>query len=154
RTRRLAVINELAITIARGQSHAPMLQSALEKLTRAIGARAAWFRLLDAGELVPTQHVGLSSDFLRAISLIGKDDILDGTLEGRRASTVKASHAPEAMREQLHKYAIKNIVLVPVLGKRSAIGLLSFGCPAFHRPSREELEFLETAAQKLGIAAE
>ena len=32
RTRRLAVLNELTVTIARGQNHAPMMQTALEKL--------------------------------------------------------------------------------------------------------------------------
>ncbi len=38
RTRRLAVLNELAVTIARGQNHAPMMQTALEKLS-GVGAR-------------------------------------------------------------------------------------------------------------------
>src|SRR5205807_7037023 len=39
-------------------------------------------------------------------------------------------------------------------GKKAAIGILSFGCSGSRRHTREELEFLETAAQTLGIAVE
>lgn len=154
RSRRLTVLNELTATIARGQSHAPMVQAALEKLSAPIGSRAAWFRLVDGASLLPTQHVGLSADFLRAIGPLGVDDPLARALESKRASLMKAAQAAEPSREQFRQYRIRNIILVPVLGKRSAIGLLSFGCSRFRRPSREDLEFLETAAQKLGIASE
>src|SRR5208337_2750223 len=40
------------------------------------------------------------------------------------------------------------------LGKKTVIGMLSLGCSGSRRHTREELEFLETAAQKLGIAVE
>src|ERR1039458_6774345 len=60
RTRRLAVLNELAVTIARGQNHAPMMQTALEKLRAVVGAKAAWFQLMESDHLISTQHVGLS----------------------------------------------------------------------------------------------
>ena len=154
RTRRLAVLNELAVTIARGQSHAPMIQAALEKLKVAAGAKAAWFRLMDGENLVPTQHVGLSPEFLRAVGQVGMDETLAQVLHENRAAVVKASSTPELVREQLKKSGIKDVVLVPVLGKKSVIGMLSLGCAGIRRHSREELEFLETAAQKLGIAAE
>jgi hypothetical protein len=41
RVRRLAVLNELAATIARGQNHAPMTQAVLQKLKAVVGAKAA-----------------------------------------------------------------------------------------------------------------
>lgn len=154
RTRRLAVLNELAVTIARGQSHAPMIQAALEKLNSAIGGKAAWFRLMEGENLVPTQHVGLSAEFLRAIGQVGMDDTLTEALEGKRAFVLKASQTPEPVREQLRKFGIQQVTLLPVLGKKSAIGMLSFGCSTLRRHSLEEFEFLETAAQKLGIASE
>ena len=154
RTRRLAVLNELAVTIARGQSHAPMMQVALEKLSAAIAGKAAWFRLMEGENLVPTQHVGLSPEFLRAAAQVGMDETLAGTLEEKRASVVKRVQTPLPLREQLSKHGIRHVILVPVLGKKSVIGMLSFGCSGFRRHSREELEFLETAAQKMGIAIE
>ncbi|MGB9235406.1 MAG: GAF domain-containing protein [Terriglobales bacterium] len=154
RTRRLAALNELAGTIARGQSHAPIVQGALEKLNSVIGGKAAWFRLMEANHLVPTQHVGVSADFLRAIGQVGMDDNLAGTIEEKRASVVRAGQAPDPVLAQFRKYGFKHVILVPVLGKKSVIGMLSFGCSGTRRHTREELEFLETAAQKMGIAVE
>ncbi len=154
RTRRMAVLDELAVTIARGQSHGPIIQVALEKLNHAIAGKAAWFRLMEEGNLVPTQHVGVSPEFLRAIGQVGMDNNLAHTLEGKRAWVVSVGQTPEAVDEQFRKYGLQHVILVPVFGKKSVIGMLSFGCSGSRRHSREELEFLETAAQKMGIAVE
>ena len=154
RTRRMAVLNELAVTIARGQSHGPIIQVALEKLNHAIAGKAAWFRLMEDGKLVPTQHVGVSPDFLRAIGQVGMDNNLAHTLEEKRALVVSVGQTPEPVDEQFRKYGLQHVILVPVFGKKSVIGMLSFGCSGSRRRSREELEFLETAAQKMGIAVE
>ena len=154
RTRRLAVLNELAATIARGQNHAPMMQTALEKLKAVVGAKAAWFQLMEDDHLVPTQHAGLSPEFLRVIGQAGTDETEARILQDNRAAVMKLSEISEPEREQLRKRGIHHVVLLPVLGKKSAIGMLSFGCSGSPHHTREELEFLETAAQKLGIAVE
>jgi len=154
RTRRLAVLNELAVTIARGQSHAPMMQTALEKLKAAGGAKAAWFQLMDGDRLVPTQHSGLSPELLRAIGQVGTDETQARVLQENRAAVMKLSEMSEPERAQLGKHGIHHVVLLPVQGKKSVIGMLSLGCSGSRRHTREELEFLETAAQSLGIAVE
>ncbi len=154
RTHRMAVLNELAGTITRGQSHGPIIQVALEKLKQAIAGKAAWFRLMEEGNLVPTQHVGVSPEFLRAIGQVGMDNTLAHTLEEKRAVVVSVGQTPQAVDEQFRKYGLQHVILVPVSGKKSVIGMLSFGCSGSRRHSREELEFLETAAQKMGIAVE
>ena len=66
----------------------------------------------------------------------------------------KLAEMPEPGAKQLRKLGIHHVILLPVLGKKSVIGMLSLGCSGSRRHTREELEFLETAAQKLGIAAE
>src|ERR1022692_4633973 len=71
RMRRLTVLNGLTVTIARGQNHAPMMQIALEKLKAVVGAKAAWFQLMESDHLIPTQHVGLSPELLRAMGQPG-----------------------------------------------------------------------------------
>ena len=154
RTRRLAALNALAATIARSESHAPIVQGALEKLCRVIGAKAGWFRLMDEEKLVPTQHTGLSPEFLHAIGQVDMDDHLARTLEEKRASAIKAKRTPTPVREQLRKRGITQVILVPVMGKKSVIGMLAFGSSGLQQHPREEMEFLETAAQKIGIAAE
>jgi two-component system NtrC family sensor kinase len=154
RTRRLEVLNELTGTISRAQNHGPMMQAALEKLKAVTGAKAAWFSLMEAGQLTPTQHVSLSPDCLRAIAQVGLDQTLARVFEENRATTLKLPDVPEDMRTQIRKQGMGHLVLLPVQGKKSVIGMLSLGCSGSPRHSLEELEFLETAVQRLGIAVE
>ena len=154
RTRRLAVLNELTVTIARAQNHGPMMQTALEKFKAVVGAKAAWFQLMEGDRLVPTQHVGLSPEFLRAFGQVGTDETRARVLQESRSAVIKLAELSEPEREQLGKHGIHHVVLLPVLGKKSVIGMLSLGCSRTRRHTREELEFLETAAQALGIAVE
>jgi PAS domain S-box-containing protein len=153
RERRLAVLNELAVTIARGQNRAPMMQTALEKLKSIVGAKAAWFHSMEDGYLAPAQYAGLSPDFLRAIGQLKTNEIQASILPENRAVVMKSSKFSEREREQLAKHAIRHVVLLPVHGKTSVVGMLSLGGSG-RRYSREELEFLETAGQALGIALE
>jgi PAS domain S-box-containing protein len=159
RTRRLAVLNELTVTIARGQNHAPMMQTALEKLKAVVGAKAAWFHLMEGDRLVPTQHAGLSPEFLRALGQAGlgqggTGDTQARVLQENRVAVITASEMSGPEREQLGKHGIHHVLLLPVRGKKTVIGMLSLGCSGSRRHTQEELEFLETAAQKLGIAVE
>ncbi len=153
RTRRLAVLNELALTIARGQNRAPMTQAALEKLKAVVGAKAAWFHLMEDDHLVPAQHAGLSPEFIRGIGLVGTDEMHAAILQENRAAVIKPSELSKAERGHLAKQAIHHLVLLPVQGKKSVIGMMSLGCTR-RRHTREEMEFLETAAQALGMALE
>src|SRR6202171_4313484 len=159
RTRRLTVLNELTVTIARGQNHAPMMQTALEKLKAVVGAKAAWFHLMEGDRLVPTQHAGLSPEFLRTLGQAGTrqagtDETQARVLQENRVAVMTASEMSEPEREQLGKHGIHHVLLLPVRGKKTVIGMLSLGCSGSRRHTQEELEFLETAAQKLGIAVE
>jgi len=154
RTRRLAMLNEMAATIARSQNHGPMMQTALEKLRSVVGAKAAWFQLMDGDHLVPTQHVSLSPEILRAVGQAGTDETQARVLHDNRAAVIKLSERSEPERGQLRKRGIHHLVLLPVQGKKSVIGMLSLGCSGSRHHTREELEFLETVAQTLGIAVE
>ncbi|HVM94189.1 MAG TPA: ATP-binding protein [Terriglobales bacterium] len=154
RTRRLAMLTELSATIARGSSHATIMQTALGKLASIIDARAAWFHILDGSKLVATQHIGLSPDALRILGQGGLDEMLAHVLAENRAAEVQLSAMSEDARQALAEWGVRQAVLVPVVGKESSIGVIAFGVSGRHRSSPEEFEFLETAAQKLGIAAE
>ena len=154
RTRRLTVLNELTVTIARAQNHAPMMQTALDKLKTVMGAKAAWFHVMEEDRLVPTQHTGLSPDFLRAISVVGTDEIRAHVSAENRSAVIPLAAMSEIERDQLGKFGIHHAVLLPVQGKKSFIGMLSFGFSRSRWLTREELEFLETASQALGIAIE
>lgn len=154
RMHRLSVLNELTVTISRAQNHGPMMQSALEKLKAVAKAKTAWFRMIEGSQLVLTQHVGLSADVVRAIGQSGVDETLTRVLQDNRAVVLKLSETPEAVGEQLKKQGIHHVVVLPVQGKKSIIGTLSLGCSGRRGHSTEELEFLETVANQLGIAVE
>jgi len=154
RMHRLSVLNELTVTISRAQNHGPMMQAALEKLKSVARAKAAWFRMMEGSNLVVTQHVGLSPDFMRAIGQIGMDDTVARVLQNNCAAVLKLSEIPEAVAEQLKKLRIHHVVMLPVQGKKSMIGTLSLGCTSGRSHSAEELEFLETVSNQLGIAVE
>ena len=154
RLRRLKVLNGLSVTIARGQNPAPIMQAAMEKLKAAAGAKAAWFELMSGECLAPTQHVGLSAEFLRAMGQVGTAEVEGGTPLESRAAVMKLREMSKTRREELEKHGIHHVVRLPVQGKKSAIGMLTLAWSGGRRHPREELEFLETAAQKLGIASE
>ncbi len=154
RMRRLAVLNGLTVTIARGQNHAPMMQTALEKLKEVVGAKAAWFQLMSGDHLVPTQHVGLSPEFLRAIAQPGPSETETRILQESRPAALQLSEMSAPQRQQLSKLGFHHLVLVPVEGKKSVVGMLALACSDRRRHTQDELDFLETAAQKLGIAVE
>jgi len=50
--------------------------------------------------------------------------------------------------------AFIHILLVPIRGKKTILGTLSLASKRARSYSREELEFLSTSANQLGIAAE
>ena len=154
RSRRLAVLNGLSVTIARGQNHAPMMQTALERLKAVVGAKAAWFQWMVGERMVPTQHSGLSAEFLRALGQTGTGETEAGVLRENRAVVMKLAEMAEMERRQLGKHGIHHVVLLPIQGKKSTIGMLALACADRRRHRREELEFLETAARKLGMAVE
>ena len=154
RSRRLELLNELAGTISRAQNQGPMMQAALEKLQSLSGVRAAWFAFVEGSQLIPAQHVGLPSEFLRAAALDTSSETIGPILVANRAAVLRAEQVPDALREQVRKFGITQLVLLPVQGKKSVIGLLALACSGNARHDQEELQFLETIAQKLGISLE
>jgi PAS domain S-box-containing protein len=154
RMRRLSVLNDLTVAMSRAQNHGPIMQAALENLKAVARAKAAWFRLLEGNQLVLTQHVGGSAEFLHALGQIGVDERLPGVLDQSRAAVLKLSETPESVREQLQKQGIHHLVVLPVQGKKALIGTIALGCSRSRRHSAEELEFLETVTHQLGIAME
>lgn len=154
RSRRLELLNELTGAISRTQNQGPMLQAALEKLKSLAGVRGAWFAFMDGQQLIPAQHIGLSSEFLRVAGLDASGEMVTSILAGNRAAVVRPETISDPLREQIRKQGIGHLMMLPVQGKKSIIGMLALGCSGRPRHEREELEFLETVAQKLGISLE
>ena len=68
RDRRLNVLRALTESIVLAQQQGGMMEDALGELRRLTRSKAAWFRLVEGGNLIATHAVGVSPDFLRAAS--------------------------------------------------------------------------------------
>ncbi len=154
RTQRLGVINSLTSSITRAQQYGPMMVTALAEFKKLMLAKAAWFRLLEDDKMVIVQQIGLTRDFLRDRGAVAKDDKFEQTMKDATPIVLKTSSADDWVRPYLKRERFHHIVLVPVLGKKSTIGILALG--SRHRLSYtpEELEFLATSAHQLGLAVE
>jgi two-component system NtrC family sensor kinase len=152
--RRLAVINSLTSSIASAQQHGPMMEAALGELKTLMGARAAWFRLIENGRMAVTQQMGLTPDFMRDHGSVPYTGIFKEVTREGKPTVIKIHSAVEAIRELYRDEKFHHIVVVPIAGKKSPIGTLTLG--SFRRVSysSEEMEFLKSTAQQLGLAIE
>ena len=154
RTRRLCAINSLMTSIAAAQQHGPMMVTALEQLKSLMRSHVAWIYLLEGDELVIAQQIGLSEEFVQNNDSSLVDETLQRVLREGKPTVIKLSGADESMRKHFESERFHHLVVVPVRGKKSSIGMLMFGrrhsifCPL------EEMEFLATCAQQLGFAVE
>src|SRR4029077_8216482 len=154
RGRRLRLLRAMTESIVHAQQQGGMLEEVLGELQRLTRSKAAWFRLIEGGHLVATHAVGVSADFLREAGLAELGESASQTLErGKPVMAHRAGASPEDVK-WLKTEKIVYVVMVPVLGKKAAIGLLVLGATRSRQLTAEELEFLETCGRQLGIAIE
>jgi PAS domain S-box-containing protein len=154
RDRRLKVLRALTESIVLAQQQGGMMEAALGELQRLTKSKAAWFRLIEGGHLVATHAVGVSTDFLREAGLAQLTESVAEMLEQGRPVTARASEASPEDEGLLELEKLRYVVMLPVLGKKSSIGLLVLGCSGARVLTGDELEFLGTCGRQLGIAIE
>src|ERR1700737_1626823 len=154
RTRRLGVVNALTNSITRAQQQGPMMATALEELKALMGAKAAWFRLLEGDRMVITHQIGLSKSFVQERQSVPMDDDFERTLSGTVPVVVFTAAASDVVRPHLKQENFHHVVMVPVRGKKSVIGTLTLGSRHRFCYSPDEMEFLINAAHQLGLAVE
>jgi PAS domain S-box-containing protein len=154
RGKRLRVLRALTESIVLAQQQGGMMGEALGELQRLTGSKAAWFRLIEGGNLVATHAVGVSQDFLREAGCAELTESVSQILE--RGKPVKAHRSGGSPEDSgvLKAEKLQYVVMVPVLGKKSPIGLLFLGSGGTRKLTAEEMEFLETCGRQLGIAIE
>jgi PAS domain S-box-containing protein len=154
RTRRLYAVQAITTSLVSAQQYGNVVQSAVEELKRVTGVRATWFRLLEGGHLVATHAVGLSPDFLRDAGFAEINDDIQQLLAqpGPQITTRDAAGAePKAC---LKAEKLRQLVMVPITGNKSPIGLLLLGDSGSRQWTPEELDFLQTCAKQLAVAVE
>ncbi len=153
--RRLAVVNALTTAIAEAQDNGTMMKTGLTQLKNLLGARAAWFRSLEGDTLVLSQHIDMPDEYVRKYQEIPLATAYSARLMRDkiaakvRVTTLEAEHANDAAEA-----GFEHLLLIPVSGKSSALGMLCLGMPRARSYTPDEMRFLATTANQLGMAAE
>src|SRR5208283_5341147 len=123
RSRRLQALQAITRSTAGASSYGSMVQPVLEELQHLHRIRAAWFRLVDADNLVATHAVGLSADFLRNTSFVPLTEELSKLFQEAepQVSSRDATTPEESLLLEAEK--IRQLVMVPVVGNKSPVGL-------------------------------
>ena len=154
RAGRLAVAQSINTGITNAQQYGNVVQSAIEQLQGLTRSRAAWFRLLEGGHLVATHAVGLSADFLRDAGFAEVNADTRTMLERSQPQTAKTDDATPENPEFLRREKVRHVMLLPVVGKKSPIGLLALGMTRKVHWTTEELDFLQGCARQVAVAVE
>jgi len=151
---RLRVVQALTFSAGNAQQYGTVVQAALEELQRQTRVRAAWFRLVEGGNLVATHAVGLSADFLRDAGFAPLNDDVSKLLEKAEPVVAKGDASSSETVECLEAEKIRQLVSVPVVGKKAPVGLLLLGNSSSQQWTNEELDFLASCAKQLALAVE
>ncbi len=154
RSERANALQAIVESIVLAQQQGGMMEDALRQLKAVTHSRAAWFRLIEGGNLVATHAVGVSRDFLRDAGFAELSERISQMLErGQPLVSHRAAATPEDAA-LLKQEKLQYVLTLPVRGKKSPIGLVVLGNRYERKLSGEELEFLETCGRQLGIAIE
>jgi PAS domain S-box-containing protein len=154
RARRLNVIHNLTASIAKAQQHGPMMQTALEELKSLMRVKAAWFRVVEGDRMVIAQNTGVSPEFVKSMTTLDLDETQKEALHEPKPTLVKTSAMDELLRDQFKKEGIRHVVISPIRGKKSTIGTLVLAGSRRRSYTSEDIEFLATTANQLGMAVE
>jgi hypothetical protein len=100
-------------------------------------------------------HRGLSQAFVDKVTTIETARSVSGfALREGDVYVVRAAESTPEIRAALISEGIHHLLLVPVEGKNSPVGMFVLGMPRFRAYTSREKKFLKVAAKQLGMAAE
>ena len=155
RTDRLAVLNSIGTSIAEAQDSESMMAGAVGELRRLYRARAAWVRMRVNDRMILTQQVGLPQKYVTEQRDISVAESYGARLMIERQPVKMPMHAfDERKRQELESLKAHHLLLIPILGKTQVIGVLAMGVTYERSYTADELTFLVTTANQLGLALE
>ncbi|MGZ4895893.1 MAG: GAF domain-containing protein [Candidatus Angelobacter sp.] len=152
---RLDALNTITHQISDSREFDPTVGTILEELRRITRAKAAWFRILEGDKLELAAHRGLSQAFVDKVTTIETSRSVSGfALREGEVYVVRAAESASDIRAALIEEGIHHLLLVPVEGKNSPVGMFVLGVPRFRAYTGREKKFLKVAGKQLGMAAE
>ncbi len=153
--RRLDILNRLSHVVSGSDDFRSIVETTLAELMKVLGAKAAWFRVVEDGKLRITTHRGLSEAVATALIDIDASMSTAGQLLNQgEVGTVRTRNMLPAARLVLAEQGMDHIVVVPVIGKNTRIGVLVLGIGRHRYYTDGDRNFLKGAANQLALAAE
>lgn len=155
RTRRLEVVSEVIKSMATAKDENVVMLVAVQNLRRLMGSTASWFRLVNGDSLEMRAHVGLSDNFLRTRwSIPSRDQVGQSLVEAGHPIILNRRTVHGPLRESLQEEGQDHVVIIPVPGKASVIGILALAASQHRHYKQDELNFLASAGRQVAIAIE
>lgn len=155
RADRLGALNTIGTAIAEAQDPSSMMNSALAELMALSRARAAWVRLRQGDRMVITNQIGLPQEYVKGWAELDANTNYSAQLMVERQTTkLRIQSLDRETRQSLEICGFDHVLLIPILGKTSVIGVLSLGIAHERSYTSEELKFFVTTANELGLALE
>ncbi|MGZ4790026.1 MAG: ATP-binding protein [Terriglobales bacterium] len=155
RTRRLNVVREMIDVTAAVLDEDSVMMAAMGEIKRFTHAKAVWLRLVAGDVLEVRAQVGLSNEFLQQWHMVpSKDSFRTSMLQQERPSILDRSTADNIIRGILDQENFDHMLVIPLRGRTSVIGLLALGVEQTRRYKQDELLFLFSITKQLGIAIE
>lgn len=153
--RRLGILNRLSQVVSGPDDFFHIVDATLMELMAITGAKSAWFRTLEDGKLRISNHKGLPENVVTAIQEIDSAESTSGRLLTQgEVGAVSSDEMLPAAKPALTEYGVDQVVVVPVIGKTTPIGVLVLGMRRRHSYTDNDKNFLKAAANQLGLAAE
>jgi PAS domain S-box-containing protein len=155
RTRRLELVHDLINATATAKDDRAMMLESIIHLRRFMYGKSAWFRILSSGMLELQAYVGVSDDFVQRRSRLSPDEKSPlGLLNESLPVVLNRYCSLQPIVDTLREENLDHIILIPLRGKNSVIGLIAIGMAQQRRYKPEEMLFLASLAKQLGIAIE
>jgi two-component system NtrC family sensor kinase len=155
RARRLEVMNAITAVAVEARDSSGLMLTAMNELCRLYGARFAWFQLVEGEELVMKEQVGHPEWFTRSRRRVPRrESVIMPLATGCEATRLNVRSLSPGLRDDLERLGMKSLVLVPVWGRTAQVGVLGFGLTGRRSFTSEQLRFLTTTANQLGMAGE
>ncbi|HEY6306767.1 MAG TPA: PAS domain S-box protein [Candidatus Angelobacter sp.] len=152
---RLDVLNAITQQISHSGDFVGAVQSFLREITQITRAKAGWFRILERDKLVLSAHLGISDESAKAARNVETGKSVGAyAIRENEVLVLRAAEAQPEYRNMLEAEGIHHLLLIPVEGKSSTIGMLVIGMAHFRVHTGNEKKFLKAAARQLGLAAE
>lgn len=152
---RSEVLNQLAHQLSDSDDFLPIADTTLDELMKVTRARSAWFRMLEKdGSLKLVLQKGVSEAFTDTLKSINPRSSIGYSMKEGTIVVLKVSEIVPEARTLLEQSGVHHIVVTPVAGKTSQIGVLVLAMRRHRIYTKHDRDFLLAAANQLGLAAE